>query len=60
MLMQFKNRILIHDDVLAGGTTKAVCELVEQLGGESVQCNFLIELTTFLDRNEAAHEKHYP
>jgi adenine phosphoribosyltransferase len=38
-------RIVIHDDVLAtGGTAKAVCELIERLGGEIVQCNFLIEL----------------
>ena len=38
-------RILIHDDVLAtGGTAKAVCKLVEKMGGEIVQCNFLIEL----------------
>jgi len=40
------DRILIHDDVLAtGGTAKAVCELVEQLGGVIVQCNFLMELS---------------
>lgn len=38
-------RVLIHDDVLAtGGTAKAVCELVQRLGGSVVQCNFLIEL----------------
>ena len=38
-------KVLIHDDVLAtGGTAKAVCKLVERLGGEIVQCNFLIEL----------------
>lgn len=38
-------RVLIHDDVLAtGGTAKAVCNLVEQLGGEIVQCNFIMEL----------------
>lgn len=38
-------RILIHDDVLAtGGTAEAVCKLVEKMGGEIVQCNFLIEL----------------
>lgn len=44
--IQKGDRILIHDDVLAtGGTAKAVCGLVEQLGGEIVQCNFLIELT---------------
>ncbi|WP_222984767.1 adenine phosphoribosyltransferase [Flagellimonas meishanensis] len=39
-------KVLVHDDVLAtGGTAKAVCELVEKLGGEVVQCNFLIHLT---------------
>ena len=44
--------ILIHDDVLAtGGTAKAVCEMVEQLGGTIVQCNFLMELT-FLNGRE--------
>jgi adenine phosphoribosyltransferase len=38
--------VLVHDDVLAtGGTAQAVCRLVEKLGGEVVQCNFLIELT---------------
>ncbi|MEM9000990.1 MAG: adenine phosphoribosyltransferase [Bacteroidota bacterium] len=38
-------RVLVHDDVLAtGGTASAVCKLVERLGGEVVQCNFLIEL----------------
>ncbi|MGB6152498.1 MAG: adenine phosphoribosyltransferase [Pricia sp.] len=39
------DRILIHDDVLAtGGTAKATCELVERLGGQIVQCNFLMIL----------------
>lgn len=39
-------KVLLHDDVLAtGGTASAVCKLVENLGGEVVQCNFLIELT---------------
>lgn len=38
-------KVLIHDDVLAtGGTAAAVCELVKRLGGEIVQCNFLIHL----------------
>jgi adenine phosphoribosyltransferase len=37
--------VLIHDDILAtGGTAKAVCDMVENLGGVIVQCNFLIEL----------------
>lgn len=39
------DRILVHDDVLAtGGTAKAVCEMIEKLGGEVVQCVFLLEL----------------
>ncbi|MEX0275042.1 MAG: adenine phosphoribosyltransferase [Flavobacteriaceae bacterium] len=39
------DKVLVHDDVLAtGGTAEAVCTLVEQLGGEVVQCNFLIQL----------------
>lgn len=40
------DKVLVHDDVLAtGGTARAVCKLVERLGGEVVQCNFLIQLT---------------
>ncbi|HAV55212.1 MAG TPA: adenine phosphoribosyltransferase, partial [Aequorivita sp.] len=31
-------RVLLHDDVLAtGGTARAACNLIEQLGGEIVQ-----------------------
>ena len=42
------DKVLIHDDVLAtGGTANAACKLIERLGGEIVQCNFLIELTFF-------------
>jgi adenine phosphoribosyltransferase len=38
-------RALIHDDVLAtGGTAKAMAELVEQLGGQVVGIQFIIEL----------------
>lgn len=40
------DKVLIHDDVLAtGGTAQAVCKLVERLGGEIVQLNFLMELS---------------
>lgn len=47
------DRVLIHDDVLAtGGTAKAVCEMVEQLGGEIVQCNFLMELSFLNGRDK--------
>ena len=46
------DKVLIHDDVLAtGGTAEAVCKLVEKLGGEIVQCNFLLELD-FLKGNK--------
>jgi adenine phosphoribosyltransferase len=55
--IQKGERVLIHDDVLAtGGTAKAVCELVEKLGGEIVQCNFLMELT-FLNGREKLGNK---
>lgn len=39
------DRILIHDDVLAtGGTAAAACKLVERMGGDIIQCNFLMDL----------------
>lgn len=56
------DKVLIHDDVLAtGGTIKAVCELVEQLGGEIVQLNFLMELS-FLNGGDkiAAYDRYAP
>jgi Adenine/guanine phosphoribosyltransferases and related PRPP-binding proteins len=37
--------VLIHDDILAtGGTAEAVVKLVERLGGDIVQLDFLMEL----------------
>ncbi len=46
-------RVLIHDDVLAtGGTAEAVCKLVEKLGGEIVQCNFIMELEALNGREK--------
>lgn len=46
------DKVLLHDDVLAtGGTAEAVCKLIEKLGGEIVQCNFLMELD-FLNGKE--------
>jgi adenine phosphoribosyltransferase len=45
-------RVLIHDDVLAtGGTVQAIGKLVEQLGGEVVGVEFILELT-FLNGRE--------
>ena len=51
--IQKGDKVVIHDDVLAtGGTAKAVCELVEKLGGEIVQLNFLIALESFNGRDK--------
>ena len=48
-------RILVHDDLLAtGGTATALCELVEQLGGEVVACSFLVELAFLSGRERLA------
>lgn len=51
--IQKGDKVLIHDDVLAtGGTAKAVCNLVEGLGGTIVQCNFLMELSFLKGREK--------
>jgi adenine phosphoribosyltransferase len=45
-------RVLVHDDLIAtGGTARAVCDLVEQLGAEVAGCAFVIELA-FLNGRE--------
>ena len=45
-------KVLIHDDVLAtGGTAAAACKLIEKMGGEIVQCSFLMDLD-FLNGRE--------
>ena len=50
-------RVLVHDDLLAtGGTAAAICDLVEQLGGEIVGLAFVIELTFLEGRKHL--EKH--
>lgn len=58
--IQKGEKVLIHDDVLAtGGTAKAVAELVEQLGGEIVQFNFLMELSFLNGRNKISQYEIY-
>jgi adenine phosphoribosyltransferase len=48
-------RVLVHDDVLAtGGTVKAILDLVEQLGGQVVGVEFLIELSFLSGRERLA------
>lgn len=52
--------ILIHDDVLAtGGTIKAVTELVEKLGGNIIQLNFLMELEFLKGREKIKNYNTY-
>lgn len=46
-------RVLMVDDLLAtGGTMKACCELVEQLGGQIISVAFLIELAGLNGRDK--------
>lgn len=48
-------RVVIVDDLLAtGGTTKAVCEMVEELGGNIVGIGFVIELEALQGRAKLA------
>jgi adenine phosphoribosyltransferase len=53
-------RVLVHDDLLAtGGTARALCSLVEQLGGTVAGCGFLIELGELGGRDRVApHDVH--
>jgi adenine phosphoribosyltransferase len=48
-------RVLVHDDLLAtGGTARALCNLVGELGGEVVGCAFLVELAFLCGRERLA------
>jgi adenine phosphoribosyltransferase len=53
-------RVLVHDDLLAtGGTARALCELVELVGGEVAGCGFLVELEFLRGRERLApYEAH--
>lgn len=51
-------RVLIIDDLLAtGGTARATCDLVRQLGGAVAAVGCLIELTFLNGRNKLAGEQ---
>lgn len=52
------DKILLHDDVLAtGGTAAAACKLIEELKGDIVQINFLLEITALKGSEKI---KQYP
>ncbi|MBE9528020.1 MAG: adenine phosphoribosyltransferase [Proteobacteria bacterium] len=45
--------VIIADDLLAtGGTAEAVCKLVEQMGGNIVECSFIVELDDLKGRDK--------
>jgi adenine phosphoribosyltransferase len=49
------DRVLVIDDVLAtGGTARAACSLVEQLGATLIGCTFLLELRALSGRDQLA------
>ena len=51
-------RVLIVDDLLAtGGTARATCDLVKQLGGEVHALAFLIELEALNGRGKLEGER---
>lgn len=51
--IQFGERVLLHDDLLAtGGTAKAAANLIEKLGGEVVQISFIIDLSFLKGRDK--------
>jgi adenine phosphoribosyltransferase len=44
-------KVLFHDDLLAtGGTARAACNLIEQLGGDLSDLSFLVELSSLHGR----------
>lgn len=52
------DKVVVVDDLIAtGGTTKAICELVEEAGAEIVSLNFFIELKALNGRELL---KNYP
>ena len=53
-------KVLIHDDILAtGGTAEAVIKLVERLGGDIVQIDFLMELHFLKGRDKLKNYEVY-
>ena len=50
-------RVLLVDDLIAtGGTAEAACKLIEKMGGEIVECCFIIDLPDIGGRKRL--EKH--
>lgn len=53
-------RVLVVDDLLAtGGTARATIDLVERVGGQVVECDFLIELAGLRGRERLAPHRTF-
>jgi adenine phosphoribosyltransferase len=53
-------KVLLVDDVIAsGGTSLASCNLIKKLGGQIVECAFLIELEELGGVEKLKKENHY-
>jgi len=51
-------KVLVVDDLMAtGGTMAAAVELVEKLGGEIVECAFVVELPDLKGKQKIRHHK---
>lgn len=51
--IQKGQRVIVADDLLAtGGTAKAVVDLVNKMGGEIVECSFIVELNDLNGREK--------
>jgi adenine phosphoribosyltransferase len=54
------DRVLVVDDLIAtGGTISAATKLVEKLGGEVVECVFLVELPDLKGREKIKNYKMF-
>jgi adenine phosphoribosyltransferase len=56
--IQKGERVVIMDDLMAtGGTISAAVNLVEKLGGEIIECAFVVELPDLKGRHKIADRK---
>lgn len=56
--IQEGEKVVIIDDLIAtGGTIEAAVKLVKQLGGEIVECGFIVELPDLKGREKIKDEK---
>ena len=58
--IQKGERVVVIDDLMAtGGTISAAANLVEKLGGEIIECSFVLELPDLNGRKNSVIEKYF-